>query len=195
MKSITQFYVLLLVAFAGNTTLAGETNAVLLQVATKLSSAWAGFEPAPALDFSKTDAQGGSVVIYYQTDTFSVPAQSMTSAENTSTNTGQETGQEIGPKTNGFLLRISLERLGEGNQVATPSTRQESNWETFFNCTPVGGTTNQIYWVLSYGPQTDRDLLERVKQNLWQQGFSVRHQPVPRLSGEPSAPINLQVKP
>jgi hypothetical protein len=131
------------------------------------------------------------LVIQYQTDAFSVPAGSMPLNPGAGTNFVQE----IGPKTNGFVLEITLEPLGAGNEVATPSTNKETYWKTFFNCTPVGGSPKQIFWALSYGDQTDPALIEQLKQNLWRQGFSVvRHGPVPHLTAGPAAPANLQIK-
>jgi hypothetical protein len=194
MNIFTQFNVLLLTVFLGGAAFAGETNAVLLAVAGKLQPALASLKPPPTYEYPDDDTDGGSMVIRYQTDVFSVPTGSMALDAGSGTNLVQE----VGPKTNGFVLEITLERLGEGNQVATPSTNKEAYWNTFFNCTPVGGSTNQIFWALSYGDQTDPALIEQLKKNLWRQGFSVvGHLPVSRLTigpATPAAPVGLQVK-
>jgi len=194
MNIFTQFNVLLLSVLLGSSAFAGDTNAVLLRVAAKLQPALAALTPAPSVDYPDNDSEGGSLVIGYQTDTFSVPTGSM------SLNPGSGTNliQEIGPKTNGFLLEITFEKLGDANQVATPGTNKEAYWNTFFNCTPVGNSPHQIFWALSYGNQTDPALIEQLKQNLWHQGFSqVGHGAIPRITADstaPAAPVGLQVK-
>jgi hypothetical protein len=194
MNIFNQINVLLLSILPGSSAFAAETNAVLMRVAAKLQPALAVLTPAPTFEYPDNDADGGSLVIGYQTGTFSVPTGSM------SLNPGLGTNlvQEIGPRTNGFLLEITLEKLGEANQVATPSTNKEAYWKTFFNCTPVGDSPHQIFWALSYGDQTDPALLEKLKQNLWHQGFSqVGHGPIPRITADsiaPAAPVGLQVK-
>jgi hypothetical protein len=180
-----------LAIFLGGAAFAGETNAVLLRVAGNLQPALAALTPAPTLEYPDNDADGGSLLIRYQTDAFSVAAGSMPLNPGAATNQVQE----IGPKTNGFLLEITLEDLGAGNEVKTPSTNKETYWKTFFNCTPVGDSPHQIFWALSYGDQTDPALIEQLKQNLWRQGFSkVGAGPIPRLSAGPAAPVNLHIK-
>jgi hypothetical protein len=175
MKRIAQFHILLLAVFFGETTFAGETNSVLLRVAARLQPALTGLDPSLTYEYSDAATGTNSLIIRYQTDsTNDAPAG--------------------GPNTKGFVLRINLETLGAGNAVATPSLQPAAQGQTFFNCTPVGGTTNQIFWALSYGDQADKELVERVKQNLWQQGFAVRHHANPNAVGELPVPSNLHIK-
>ena len=102
MNIFTQFNVLGLAVFLGGAAFAGETNAVLLRVAGTLQPAVASLVPAPTFEYPDNDANGGSLVIQYQTDAFSVPAGSMPLNPGAGTNFVQE----IGPKTNGFVLEI-----------------------------------------------------------------------------------------
>ena len=188
MNIIVQLRMLLILAVTGGTALADGTNSVLLRVAGKLQSAWPGLTPLPTCEYP----DDLTLVIKYQTGTFTVPARSMAASP-----ANPRLVQDIGPNTNGFLLQIHLERLGEANQTVTPRTNQETLWQTFYNCTPVANTPYQIYWALSYGGQTDPDLLERVKQNLWHQGLYVRRTALPNIASEPerpAAPENLQIK-
>jgi len=191
MNIFTQCNVIGLAVFLGGSAFAGETNGVILRVAEKLQPALAALVPAPTFEYPDNGPDGGSLVIQYQTDIFSVPAGAMPLNSEAGTNFVQE----IGPKTNGFVLEITLEPLGAGNEVATPSTNKETYWKTFFNCTPVGGSPKQIFWALSYGDQADPALIEQLKQNLWRQGFSVVGRgPGPHLTTGLAPPTNLHIQ-
>lgn len=191
MKRVTQLYLLCLLVVASSSSLAGETNAVLLRVVNNLAPTWTGLNPAPTVDFSTTEAAGNAVMVLYKTDAAAAATPSAVAVTGTNT----PPARVIGPGSDGFVLQIRLQRLGQGNPVTTPGSRQDAQSTTFYNCTPVGGTTNQIFWSLCYGNHADQNLVEQIKENLWQQGVAVRHHANPRLPGGPLAPVNLQVKP
>ena len=134
-----------------------QTPPALQQVEKRLQSALSSLSLPPTVEH----ADGGlTLLVRYRTQTFRVHSRSMTgewSAEAT---------DQTGPSYRGFILRVSLQRLGEVNQATTPQTLQEPYWRTYLDVTPVAGTSWQIYWSLSYGSRIDEPLLALLKKTL-----------------------------
>ena len=143
---------LVLVAISGQ---AVETNTTLKQVEIKLRDTLAELRPAPGFEYLKDYRD--SLQVTYLPQKFLVHRHDMTGR--IATNAVEETG----PSYKGFVLRVDLQPLGEVNQAVIPQTLHEPYWETQLEVTVVSGTTNQIFTVLSYGSQTDNDLLQTIR--------------------------------
>ena len=76
----------------------------------------------------------------------------------------REAHDEIGPTFKGFVLFVDVQPKGEVNQAETPQTLRRPYWETYIQVTPVAGSDKQLYWGLSYGSQTDTNLLAQIRQ-------------------------------
>jgi hypothetical protein len=146
------------------TALAQEPGSALRQVEKRVKPVLAGLHPTPTLEYP---AQEQSLIVHYHPQKFLVHQRSKTGAWSTNV------VEELGPSFTGFVLRIHLERLGEVNQSVTPQTIQEPYWQTLLDVTPIAGTTNQIYWALSFAGGTDQRLLTSLREALASLG---RHQ-------------------
>jgi hypothetical protein len=147
--------VLVNVAISGQ---AGETNEVLGHIETKLRGALTRLQPAPAFEYLKD--YRGSLQVTYLPQTFLIHHHDMTGRIATNAL------EEAGPSYKGFVLRVDLQPLGEVNQAVIPQTLREPYWRTDLDVTTVGGTTNQIFTVLSYGSRTDKELLQNIRRVL-----------------------------
>lgn len=74
-----------------------------------------------------------------------------------------EAHDEIGPSYKGIVLRAYLQPLGTVNMAETPQTVREPYWSTDLDVAPVGKTDKQIYWGLSYGSRTDKQVLDKIR--------------------------------
>lgn len=178
MKTLAQF---LVVAALGTGLTAGsarENGSIEQRVRDRLRPVLAGLTPAPTFEFPEGSK---SLLVYYRPRKFLVHNGSMTGEWSTNV------VEEVGPRLTGFVLRIKVEGLGEVNQAVTPQTLQEPYWRTFLDLTPIAGTTNQIYWALSFTGRTDQKMLTKVKQAL---GSLAGRKPT--LTAEPSQPIRSE---
>lgn len=136
---------------------AQDPKATLRRVQASVKPVLAGLLPAPAMEIPQP---GQSFEVGYRTQKFLVHGRFMTGEWSTNAS------ETVGPSPKGFLLRVDLQRSGEVNQAVTPQTLHEPYWQTFLEVTPVAGTTNQIYWALSYGDHADEKVLAALKQAL-----------------------------
>jgi hypothetical protein len=157
MNTLAQFLVVAAVAATITAAHAQESRLVLRQVEERLRPIFVDLTPAPAVEYPEYSQ---SLLVYYRPQKFLVHGRSKTGEWSTNV------FEEIGPSFTGFVLRVHLEKLGDVNQAVTPQTIQEPYWRTFLDVTPIAGTTNQIYWVMSSGGGTDEKLLMRVRQAL-----------------------------
>lgn len=160
MNASHKFFIIAFIAIGAASVPAGETPPALRLAEQAIQPALSGLAPKPIV--KREHGEGGPVlVIQYEPRKFQVYSSDMTGQWSTNAR------EEIGPKANGFVLTLNIEKLGEPEQRTTPQTVREPYWETFLDLTPIAGTTNQVYWALSSGPRTDRALLERLKQAVW----------------------------
>ena len=157
MKALGQLLVLVAVGTSLTAASAQESRAVLRQVEERLRPVLAGLSPAPTVEYPEYSQ---SLRVYYRPQKFLVHGRSKIGEWSTNV------VERLGPSFTGFVLWIHLERLGEVNQALTPQTVQEPYWRTFLDVTPIVGTTNQIYWALSSGGRTDKQVLANVRQAL-----------------------------
>jgi hypothetical protein len=134
-----------------------DGRAVLRQVEERLRPVLTGLTPTPTVEHAEYSQ---SLLVYYRPQRFLVHGRNKPGEWSTNVI------ETIGPSFTGFVLRVHLERLGEVNQVITPQTIHEPYWRTFLDVTPIAGTTNQIYWALSFAGRTDEKLLASMKEAL-----------------------------
>jgi hypothetical protein len=75
----------------------------------------------------------------------------------------EQAHDEIGPSVKGFVLKVHLQPLGDVNQAVTPQTIHNPYWLTDLDVTPIVKSDKQLYWALSYGSQTDKELLNKIR--------------------------------
>jgi hypothetical protein len=172
MNRLAQFLLLATTGSILATARAQEPGSVLRQVEKRVKPVLAGLHPTPTLEYAE---QGQSFIVRYHPQKFLVHQRSKTGAWSTNV------VEELGPSFTGFVLRIHLERLGEVNQAVTPRTMQEPYWQTLLDVTPIAGTTNQIYWALSFAGGTDERLLTSVREALESLGRLQNKPEKPRL--------------
>lgn len=156
MKMICRLIPLLFIAAAA-TAPAAEPSSVLQRAEQRLKPLLAGLGPAPIIEHPENTE---SLIVLYRPQKFLVHGHNMRGEYSTNVS------EHIGPGFKGFVLKIHRQSLGEINQAVAPQTLREPYWQTLLDVTPVAGTTNQIYWALSYAGSTDQELLERVKKAL-----------------------------
>ncbi len=138
---------------AGDSTGAISPSPELARVIAALQPITATLAPLPEIK-----ANGGSsITISYRTQIFKIHGYSMT-GEFT-----REAHDEIGPTFKGFVLFVDLQPKGEVNQAATPQTLRKPYWQTYIQVTPVFGSSNHLYWGLSYGSQTEPKILAQIR--------------------------------
>ncbi len=135
---------------------ADETNAILKQVELNLRTALSNVQQAPAFEYPES----GELQTTYLPQKFFVHNIWMTGEIATNAH------EEIGPSYKGFILSVYLQSIGDLNQKTTPQTWSEPYWQTDVDVAAVNGTTNQIFWALSYGSRTDKELLQTIRNVL-----------------------------
>jgi hypothetical protein len=139
-------------------------DSVLSRVEQKLRPVLENLQPSPTFEYPQSST---SLIITFRPQGFQVHSRSRSGEWLTNVT------EKVGPSSTGFVLSIHLEKLGEVNQPVTPQTVEGPYWPTDLDVTPVGGTTNQLYWGLAYGGRTDKELLQKVKaalRNLSEEG-------------------------
>lgn len=129
----------------------------LVGVAEGLQLTLRELDPPADLRFTN---QGTTLVATYLPQTFKIHGTTMSGAIDL------EAHDEVGPSYKGFVLQVHLQKLGEINQAVTPQTIRRPYWSTDLDVTPLAGTKHQIYWALSYGSRTDKELLVRLRSKL-----------------------------
>jgi hypothetical protein len=66
-----------------------------------------------------------------------------------------------GPDKDGFILNVFWNKGKYMGAAIVPGTIRNSHWKTFVNSYPTSGH-NPIYLALSYGEETNKDLLEKI---------------------------------
>lgn len=107
----------------------------------------------------KTNGQS-SLTISYRAQTFKIHGNSMTGEFS------KEAHDEIGPTFKGFVLFVDVQPKGEVNQAETPQVVQQPYWKTYVQVTPVAGSEKQLYWGLSYGSQTETNLIAQIRNRI-----------------------------
>lgn len=130
------------------------TNAVLARVAAALKPALEKLDPRPSVDFPEHTM---SLVVTYLPATYKIHGRSKTGQVSTNVH------DEVGPGFKGFVLRAHLQPRGEVNQACTPQTIREPYWLTDLDITPIGDTSNQVYWALSYMGRTPTNILAEIR--------------------------------
>ena len=155
-KPIQSLSILATTALAA-ATFAADPQLALPQVEESLRPILAGLTPVPAIEYVAGES---SLRATYRPQKFLVHGRSKSGEWSTNTT------EQVGPSATGFVLQIHRQPKGEVNQAVTPQTIQQPYWRTDLDVTPVAGTTNQIYWALSYGGRTDGKLREQLKAAL-----------------------------
>lgn len=114
-------------------------------------------DPKPVVEISN---QGNTINIQFRPQTFKIHGKSKTGE------IAAEAHDEVGPSFKGFVLNIHLQPKGEINQAVTPQTVQRPYWLMDLEITQLAKTDHQIYWALSYGSQTPKDLLKGIREKL-----------------------------
>ncbi|MGE5191801.1 MAG: SecDF P1 head subdomain-containing protein [Deltaproteobacteria bacterium] len=109
---------------------------------------------------AKIESRDQSLVVTYLAQTFKIHGRNKSGA------ISEKTHDVVGPGFKGFVLQAHLQPLGEVHQPVTPQTIREPYWLTDLDVTPIGKTDKQIYWALSYGSQTDKELLDKIRRQL-----------------------------
>jgi hypothetical protein len=105
---------------------------------------------------AKFEQRAGELVVRCQTQQFMVHALSRTGEY------AEKPHKEEGPKSRGFLLRVSLSEAAYKGPLRIPQTLKETYWDTFVNDYPAG--RGEYLWLrLSHGRRADGKLLERIK--------------------------------
>jgi hypothetical protein len=138
------------------TSLAGDatTNAALAAVEARLQPILARLDPRPTVDFPEYHT---SLVVTYRPQTYKIHGRSKSGQVSTNVY------DEVGPGFEGFVLRAHLQPRGEVNQACIPQTIREPYWQTDLDVTPIGDTTNQVYWALSYMGRTPTNVLAEIR--------------------------------
>ncbi len=98
-----------------------------------------------------------SLTVKYQIRKFMVHGASMAGVFT-------EKAHEVeGPDVRGLLLLIHVQDKGTVNQAVVPQTLRQLYWRTDLDVSVVSDTDWQLYWGLSYGAQTDRGLLKKIR--------------------------------
>lgn len=126
---------------------------VLASLANRLQALLA--VAAPGAEIATNDAS--TLTVSYRTQTYKIHGSWMTGE------ISKEAHDEVGPTFKGFVLTISLQPAGEINQALTPQTLRRPYWQTYIQVTPVHESDKQLYWSLSYGSQTDTNLLAGIR--------------------------------
>jgi hypothetical protein len=134
-----------------------EIRPVLHQVEERLKPVLVQLTPKPTVEYEE---HSEAVVVRYLTRGFQVHTRSKTGDWSTNT------VETVGPDSKGFILQVYLQRAGEVNQVQTPQRLRAPYWRTLLDVTLMAGTTNQIFWGLSYGSRTDEKLLRNLREAL-----------------------------
>ena len=140
-------------AFASPTKPSPELKAVVQAIQPALKK----LEPAAKVEYSDSSE---SVSITYLPQTFKVHGISMTGE------ISPKAHDEVGPSYKGFVLQIHVQPKGLVNQAVTPQTLHRPYWLTDLEVTPLANSTKQIYWALSYGSQTNTQVLETLRAKL-----------------------------
>jgi hypothetical protein len=140
-------------AFASPMKQSPELKAVVQAIQPALKK----LEPAAKVEYSDSNE---SVSITYLPQTFKVHGISMTGE------ISPKAHDEVGPSYKGFVLQIHVQPKGLVNQAVTPQTLHRPYWLTDLDVTPLANSTKQIYWALSYGSQTNRQVLEALRAKL-----------------------------
>jgi hypothetical protein len=159
MKTTHANFLCLLAMLTTSGLIAADTtaNTELKMVASALQPVLEKLDPRPEVTWP-----GGSatLLIGYKSQMYKIHARSMTGEVFTNTH------DALGPSFKGFVLRVHLQNKGEVNQAATPQTLREPYWQTDLDVTPLYRTEKQVFWGLSYGVQTDTNLLAQVRQTM-----------------------------
>ena len=142
-----------------NSTLSGsiEKRAILIRVEKQIKPILAGMASNPPACVLNSD--GTYLTVSYETQKFMVHRSDMTG------DWSSNAVEEVGPKRKGITLHVSVEPLGYPNQLWLPQTQHEPYWDTYVNVTPVSGTTNQLWWLLSYGSSAaDKGIVKRLQE-------------------------------
>jgi hypothetical protein len=133
------------------------TPSELKAVQSAIEPAILKLDPFPEIGYLD---DGRTLLVAYKTQTYKVHGKLKTGE------VSPETRDEMGPGYKGFILRVHLQDAGEINQAVTPQTVHEPYWQTDLDVTALKGTKKQIYWGLSYGAQTDTQLLSNLKRKI-----------------------------
>jgi hypothetical protein len=114
-------------------------------------------DPKPVMEISN---HGHTINIQFRPQTFKIHGKSK------SGEIAAEAHDEVGPSFKGFVLNIHLQPKGEINQAVTPQTVQRPYWLMDLEITELAKTDHQIYWALSYGSQTPKDVLKEIREKL-----------------------------
>jgi len=134
-----------------------KPDARLEKVMTQLKPVLKQIDAKIEVEYSR---QGESLLIKHLPQTFKIHGVSKGGE------VSAQARDEVGPSFKGFILNVHLQEKGEVNQAVTPQTIRRPYWMTDLNVTTLSGTDRQIYWGLSYGARTDKELLEKIKTTL-----------------------------
>lgn len=145
---------LLLISAAGA---GGGGSAPIEAAATALKPILARLEPAAKTEIGDN---GRALTISYLPQKFQVHGISLDGQISPTAH------EEIGPSYKGFILNAYLQPRGEVNMAVTPQTLHRPYWLTDLDVTPVGKSDNQLYWSVSYGSRTDRQVLDEIRKKM-----------------------------
>jgi hypothetical protein len=150
-RSATAFILMLLMVPIPGT--AETTDPTLLEVQQRIQAI-----KSPMVINATFSFTGSSVlVVDYLTQIFKVHPISMTGE------ISKDAHDQKGPSYKGYSLFIEVQPRGQVNQAVTPNTLRRPYWETYIQLTPVTFTDKQLYWGLSYGSRTDKEILSTIK--------------------------------
>lgn len=123
------------------TELKGGTPVELQSIADSLKSVLEKLESQAEFKFSEDSP---TLLISYRTKTFQVRPKAP--------NGGYlPMRDEIGPDSQGFYLRIHLQKKDAGNKLGMKQTLQEQLWATDFDVTPISGTEKRLPGIYRIG--------------------------------------------
>lgn len=160
-----------------------NSDPVLERVEQSLGSVLEVLDPQPSVEYKETS---NSLIVGYRTRTFIVHSGSKIGRFS------EQAHETIGPDYDGFVLKVHVQEVGTVNQAETPQTIRQPYWKSDLDVTPITGTSEQIYWVLSYGSKPDIRVLSRIRNALRKledtdagvpsgKGQTAEHLPVERL--------------
>jgi hypothetical protein len=144
----------------------GDSNAELKTVEKALISVFDRLDPKVKVEY-----RGNSLIATYLPQSFKIHGR------NKSGEIDAEAHEEIGPSFKGFVLKVHLQPKGTVNQAITPQTIQTPYWPTDLDVTTIASTDKQIYWGLSYGSRTEKELLDKIRAKLKNLGESTNRRP------------------
>ena len=145
----------ILLSLLGVSTVWGDENSPLSQVAQHLSQITRDMNPLPQLTKNARD-----ITLSYNTRKFMVHTSDKQGRHS------EKAHEAIGPGYDGLIVRVSVHDGRYNATAVIPQNLRSAYWTTFINAYPVAGGKQYLHVNISFGSRTDRKIIEKVKDIL-----------------------------